>query len=632
MEETPQNKFLEYLWSGVTKAQLICCQCELEIGFEDVLARTFTLQGRNTSRVRKHAEQIPVPTLSETILVYHRHLRCLLQSTKYVTVSHVWHPAVADLQYKRAESGANSAEVALIVREVPVRIYLGLAKGISQPFEVWHDYISVPQWQNDIKGKIIQAIPEIFRHADVTVAHLSDIDPVTVDDMRHGRSPQVRVRGISDLCNAKWFSRTWTAMEFVQSRRLLTMFKDYNILGNTQDQQRLLLEELTGAWSAEVRRRGDSLKVEGMAGMGKNLVPWQLGPLVGVRHSNLRGERVTFAMAYELLACRCVTNRRDFFHALLAIVDTRLTESELSTDERVAMLQVAQSCLTSGKGDYSPLFMIPESAGRRRDGAQARHGYLDLDTFILGHVVRPPTITDIQLRSGDPVFRAENIGTVCYAQREEDWGHMARFCDACRLAAAFTGLDVRAFVQAVGGRLYGQDPDKIFARLSEDNRLRLVQDALPRLHALGRGNWREDIADLVADAMGMSNTALENPVSETSPIDYLEAHGKTMHLNGSVALVGISCSCCQRRFLLRVGLLQPLSQVLGAVAYRIPGLKYYFTHEGGAGMLIKDGRMVGRFIWGTPTCDCPKLEEVEMRLSYLPVPRPNTTEYGSRGS
>lgn len=59
-------------------------------------------------------------------------------------------------------------------------------------------------------------------------------------------------------------------------------------------------------------------------------------------------------------------------------------------------------------------------------------------------------------------------------------------------------------------------------------------------------------------------------------------------------------------------LLEPPSQILGAVAYRIPGLKYVFTHEGGAGILVKDSRIVGCFVWGIPTCNCPNPEEVEV--------------------
>ncbi|KAI5918315.1 hypothetical protein F4810DRAFT_692595 [Camillea tinctor] len=440
MDKYSSQAFLDRLWSGMRRGGSTCCQCGLEIGPTEVLVRTFALQTSGFRDIHKYTEKIEVHTIAEAILVYHRHLSCLLESTKYVTVSHVWHPAVADLQYRRGSSDASIEEVASIVREVPPRIYLALAKIIQQPFEVWHDYISVPQWQDDIKISIIEAIPMIFKQAFLTVAYLSDIESSTVNAMRNGKSMQTRVRGISDICNAKWFSRTWTAMELVQSHQLLAMLKDYVILddGNSSNGggsgRGLFVEELSKAWSAEVRARGDSHKVEDMAEIGKNLVPWQLGPLTLIRECNLRGQRVTFAMAYELLACRCVTNRRDFFHALLGVVDTGLTEAELSADEPTAMLQVARGCLANGTGDYSPLFMIPrrrrhtqcedgegEEEEEEEDARKtSRRGYLDLKIFVLGHPERAPAITDIRLRPDGVTIRAEVVGTVAFATREHD--------------------------------------------------------------------------------------------------------------------------------------------------------------------------------------------------------------------
>lgn len=363
-----------------------------------------------------------------------------------------------------------------------------------------------------------------------------------------------------------------------------------------------------------------------MAGIGHNLVPWQLGPMTMVRIINLRGERVSFAAAYDLLAFRCVTIPRDFFHALLGIVNSQLTVKDLSMDnEHTAMLQIAQSCLTSGTGDYSPIFMIPDSAHQMRYPIQ-RNGYLDLDTFAIGVAVKPPKFTEIKLRSGNPVFGAENIGTVTFARRQPGWSEMGRFYSACKLTLEFMGLDIDAFIITVGIRLFGQMPDRVFAWLSKENRRPVLQDLICELYDTAPDEYREDIGRSVADVMELSNTALNR--SMISPIDIMGAHGGTMHLNRSGALVGVDCSRCHGRFLIRAGLLEPPSQILGAVAYRIPGLKYVFTHEGGAGILVKDSRIVGRFIWGMPTCNCPKLEEVEVQLGRFPKPKQNKTEYG----
>ena len=108
----------------------------------------------------------------------------------------------------------------------------------------------------------------------------------------------------------------------------------------------------------------------------------------------------------------------------------------------------------------------------------------------------------------------------------------------------------------------------------------------------------------------------------------MRAHGTTLHLGHLTALVTVNCPSCHKNFLLRVALLKPPSQVLGARAYRVPGLKYAFTHAGGAGFLIKKMCIIGSFMWGTHTCECPKLKDVEILIHDLPLPRPNDYEYG----
>lgn len=72
------------------------------------------------------------------------------------------------------------------------------------------------------------------------------------------------------------------------------------------------------------------------------------------------------------------------------------------------------------------------------------------------------------------------------------------------------------------------------------------------------------------------------------------------------------------------------SQILGAVAYRVPGLKYALTHQGGAGWLVKDNRIVARFLWAASTCSCSNIQDVELSFpdDWLPEPWQNLFEYG----
>ena len=139
----------------------------------------------------------------------------------------------------------------------------------------------------------------------------------------------------------------------------------------------------------------------------------------------------------------------------------------------------------------------------------------------------------------------------------------------------------------------------------------------------------EEDLDLVADAMGLSNRVLESRVTALSPFQFLDSHGDAIHLRSQSAVVSVSCPACCQKFLIRTALFSNESQVADLTAWRIPGLKYEYSLEGGAGFVLNNGRIVGRFLWASETCDCDKHGEVEVLLSDLPVPRGNQYQYGS---
>ena len=137
----------------------------------------------------------------------------------------------------------------------------------------------------------------------------------------------------------------------------------------------------------------------------------------------------------------------------------------------------------------------------------------------------------------------------------------------------------------------------------------------------------EEHLDLIADAMGFSNLALDS--KPLSPMEFLNCHGGTTHLGSQSAVMSASCPARRQEFLIRTALFSNESLVAGSTAWRIPGLKYEFSVEGGAGFILNNSRIVGRFLWASQTCDCLKLEDVEVLLNDLPVPCKNEFKYGS---
>jgi hypothetical protein len=81
------------------------------------LARTFALKSHEGSNRLSPTEKVEDPALIDTILIYDRHLECLVKSTEYIAVSHVWHRDVTDLEHRRIRSTACVAEAANFILE-----------------------------------------------------------------------------------------------------------------------------------------------------------------------------------------------------------------------------------------------------------------------------------------------------------------------------------------------------------------------------------------------------------------------------------------------------------------------------------------------------------------------------------
>jgi hypothetical protein len=75
--------------------------------------------------------------------------------------------------------------------------------------------------------------------------------------------------------------------------------------------------------------------------------------------------------------------------------------------------------------------------------------------------------------------------------------------------------------------------------LREGDRYQQVADLLYETYNLSAEQFYVYIAERLANALDLLNTTLGSPVTETRPLDYMEAPGNTLHLGDSVGLVGI---------------------------------------------------------------------------------------------
>ncbi|KAK9419936.1 putative Heterokaryon incompatibility domain-containing protein [Seiridium unicorne] len=291
------------------------------------------------------------------------------------------------------------------------------------------------------------------------------------------------------------------------------------------------------------------------------------------------------------------------------------------------MSQVSRQCIL--RGDFSSLLMVPESSLSDPDDADTRsYGYQDLVPFALGGEEKPPTFKNVVFESENPIMMLEYLGSIGFIERlYGDQGEASTLPALFQLILSTCGCDLGAFVKTIA-RLYGLRSELIFQHLESLGLSGQLQEQLNKITSSDT-QLTDTVVGWIADVLALSNYKLKNPMTHLSPMGFLSGHGGSVHLSDASAVVGVDCPMCGQRFLIRVALLKRESELLNARAYRIPGLKYTFSLEGGVGFIVKNKCIIGRFVWGVPTCRCNLMEKVEVVLAGLPLPKSNMSEYGN---
>ncbi|KAK3720797.1 hypothetical protein LTR37_003460 [Vermiconidia calcicola] len=608
------------------------------IGSPDALIRTFHLVWPEDALQHGVGLQA-VSALGKTIVLTDRHLGCLhFSDVKYISVSHVWDKLISDVQYQgpviNGDSNLEHSKVANLVFQTVIDIYEGIAEQVCEPFEVWHDYVSVPQWANEYKMRILLKIPDIYNCFYFTVVDMHDVDRSALNDIRApgGDQTETHLRGITSVCNSQYFRRVWTAMEYIRSQNVRVMVRGYKLLDAGDD---LFMGEIVRTWEAEVALHGNVFKVEDMAGRRVNLLPWQLGPLQDLK----KLKRTSFGAAYEILALRGCTAPLDFFYALLGLVRTTFRDETLSSDPRDARWQIIKGCMENQ--DYSPVLMVPQMT-HHFPGTD--NGLWDIRAWGLGFMVSPSK-HELFVRGQRAAFKVQPIGNISFIERcPFDLDHMSVFERNVRVVLGFTGADLESFVGNLGMRIFAQDPRAMLKHLGSNGTREACQDTLSELY-MSESSWSRASLERLANDLGLTDFDLpafnethndvrrpnpDNPfrLTRRTPIERFTAHGNTIHLIEHSAIVGTTCLACQQPFLVRAALYKPDADVYGAMTFRIPGLEYVYSLPNGLGIILQGSQIVGRFMYGCPCCAGFELQEIEIDLPDIPMPSPNTEQYG----
>jgi hypothetical protein len=94
---------------------------------------------------------------------------------QYIPVSLVWHKDVSDAHHSKHTTD----EAVALTWFVPIRI-LNSAKrslrGTFRQLEIWHDYLSVPQWNYDVQQRLLLYLPSICKSARYCVSKELDVE------------------------------------------------------------------------------------------------------------------------------------------------------------------------------------------------------------------------------------------------------------------------------------------------------------------------------------------------------------------------------------------------------------------------------------------------------------------------
>jgi hypothetical protein len=614
-------EFLSYFWSQAFCGACMVCGENFEDGKSPPI-RTISMEPNDLLK----ASIVPEATLRPlAIRIHNRHLACIKsKGHKFIPFSHVWHQSV-DAAHQR--NPINTAAAACLYRIVTKVLPVVTAKfeHLYSPVEIWHDYISIPQWSYSIQQSLLLMLPAIFEAAPLCLVHLEDIHSSSVALMARGAGTETlgdQFVNLASFFRASWFQRMWVALEYGYCKRACLYTKDHKILYDDEAPMRDSFTYLLEGFQQRIRYVISKMGGESFA-LWYSQFPTPIIGLFANVHRNLKLQysTLTFGEVVGFLADRECRDYRDRFLAMSGLLQLGYYEevlSEIPKDPVQACYWVAWKCLE--KGDYSPFLLLQRGeveikSARWLTGHQA----MSYTMWDLGSLSQPPDRPTI-IQNNRILLDLDLIGSIESSYRVQFSGDGEKIFDQIMsLILSVPGhVCASRFVVALeriyAVPLYLHFPDipiscSDFINLNPNFKEQL-ENLLNGYLSAGSSNVTErlricqDVVELL-----YLNRRFNGSLNNYTRLTYaglLSLSARCYDDNVSV----IRCGVCQQLFPYRVSLFKATGTV--AQLYRIPGLGYASSLPNGVGLLIKDKRIVGRMIYGTPACPCRQREMVEV--------------------
>ncbi|KAI0966301.1 hypothetical protein F4678DRAFT_449816 [Xylaria arbuscula] len=616
-QRVAQSRYLSHIWrSGLDSPCAVCHQDFTDK--EEPPIRTFTFES-SEDLSEDNGDITLLPIAPHPIRVLNRHFRCLkAKRIKYIPISHVWHEGVSQAQVAREPTHVATR----LGYQVPIKLLLALTKEFG-PVEVWHDYISVPQWQTTTQQQLLLQLPNIYSYPDHMIMHLHDVSLYHLNAVVDPPNYSAFLDSIAKLTNSRYFERMWVVLEYIQSQKATVLSQYYDIFDKSATELYYTAEEHLGRY---ISRFGQSRFNELAQAKGFQLSKracWGDQEAWKLQHAPFR----TLGAAMFIIGQKTCRDHHDYFFSLRFLLNLRQDEANINTifsnNTFESYLALCWDALK--KGDYSPLLFLPvdsESPDPRAPWLRG-HSKISHNVWDYGICRRLPK-SSIIIREGKIEPKLESIGVVQSFEHYDFFGSAESvFHRIAKKIIDVNGPCPKSFYSAISRIFPSAAMKGLFSRsataeadAAEPNPADLdaIRKQVERLsHLAFRGENRSETMQASNKLLSILGLGLPEKQSSLSRIKAAseEAQWYKKKMEG---LVTVKCKGCSRDFLFRATVWEPPTTTTTTTEmYRISRLLYDDTVGEGVGLMVCDGRILGKMAYATPACECRISELVEIK-------------------
>lgn len=588
--EFTAEDFLQACWTDGFDSPCIICKEPFDLSTEPPV-RLLGL-GQHTTAINPLVKELPPPSIKNY------HLRCLKAAKiNFMPVSHPWHPSIAEAYALRTFN----AKAAQTCYEVPIRTLLGVIRRFGPDYLLWHDYISIPQWQDDFRGTVI--LPQIFKIFEASgsaILHLGHEPPAKVMETSTLKMISENDSDLKRFFNAHLFTRLWPIVESERAGEAYIMDKEYGIM---QPKFSEFTKQILDAVNADATTFSDRMPP----------LQWMHDLPLFIRE---RQRNKCHGYVYDMIAdlgCRSFHDKFIGAAELLGILDY---PTKLPTNTQDACLWLAEQQIK--RKDLSPLLLRPSDEPSYEKAGWLK-GHTSIHKNMWGWGIQThPTSASPRVQEHSVHLELHLVGTITHEfslfTHTDD--HLKCALDGLSRLVISTGGSVKDFLTD----LQKIDPASVFRYkpCSNIDRVPTSELNVPSskifIKTLGdllrqqtlSSNTEESVASSKTFESIISLIALSAslPTPELDHFESLSPHQLHRQICDSSErnLVSVSCSTCSKQSIFRVEMWQkPKTE---ARLYLIPGLAYQYTAAGGVGIIMERRQIIGRARFCASSCDC----------------------------